>query len=45
MFHADGEKDGQTDMSKLIVLFAILRTRPKFEYTRSLLNNVDDISV
>jgi len=26
LFHADGQTDGQTDMTKLIVFFAILRT-------------------
>jgi hypothetical protein len=29
LFHADGRTDRQTDMKKLIVVFAILQTRQK----------------
>jgi len=29
LYHPDGRSDGQTDISKLIVTFAILRKRPR----------------
>ena len=31
LFHADGQTDRQTDMTKLIVILEILRTRLKIE--------------
>jgi hypothetical protein len=31
LFHADGRTDGQTDMTKLIVVFEILQTRLKIK--------------